>query len=303
VVRVLLEAGADKEVANKNGMTPLNNAALNGHEAVVVLLLEAGADKEAATRLGATPLYNAALKGHEAVVRLLLEAGAGKETANKNGKTLKIAAENGHAAVVVLLLEAGADKEAADNDGWTPLFSAASAGHEAVVRVLLEAGADKEAANNDGATPLYSAAYNGDEAVVRLLLEAGADDRDGRALRYALDGDHFTEARLLLERGVGASVFADLGFFAARGVAFAESLLAEAGIPCDWFPDDEALTARDEEVAAVLAQWRRGEHPRQLARAALEAALLSTSHEAPPDVARLCGDYLAAPRLRRERGE
>ena len=68
-------------------------AASRGHEAVVRLLLEAGADKEAKNNGGWTPLIIAAMNGHEAIVRLLLEAGADKEAKNKDGWTPLIGGE------------------------------------------------------------------------------------------------------------------------------------------------------------------------------------------------------------------
>ena len=56
VVRLLLEAGADKDAATQPGATALMFVAKNGHLEVVRLLLEAGADKDAATEPGATAL-------------------------------------------------------------------------------------------------------------------------------------------------------------------------------------------------------------------------------------------------------
>ena len=41
--RLLIEAGADINLANSSGNTPLSVAARNGHIAIVKLLLEAGA--------------------------------------------------------------------------------------------------------------------------------------------------------------------------------------------------------------------------------------------------------------------
>ena len=52
VVRVLLEAGADKNVARQDGATALMAAAQNGHWEVVRVLLDAGADKNAESKTG-----------------------------------------------------------------------------------------------------------------------------------------------------------------------------------------------------------------------------------------------------------
>jgi len=56
VARVLLEAGADANVAADDGETPLQVAAQCGHLAVVKVLLEAGADAIMAADNGVTPL-------------------------------------------------------------------------------------------------------------------------------------------------------------------------------------------------------------------------------------------------------
>ena len=206
VVRLLLEAGADKDVARQNGATVLQTAAYNGHSDVVRLLLEGGAEKDAARQTGATALHIAAQNGHVDVARLLLEAGADKDAAMHNGATaLYIAAQNGHSDVVRLLLEAGAEKEAARQTGTTALHVAAQYGHVDVARLLLEAGANKNAAMQDGKTALHVAAQNGHVDVARMLLEAGADKtaamQDGTALHLASQFGHTDVARLLLEAG------------------------------------------------------------------------------------------------------
>ena len=115
------------------------------------LLLEAGANKDAKDNYGNTPLFVAAMNGHEAVVRLLLEAGADKEAKSKggffnNGKTaLDLAREKGHTSIVAVLGGSAADKEAAEKVAaekvaWmagSELYSAARDGKTEEVRRLL----------------------------------------------------------------------------------------------------------------------------------------------------------------------
>ena len=90
--------------AHANGCpwdTPLCNAAIRGDEAVVRALIEAGADVNLARGIGATPLYIAAHNGQEAVVRALIELGADVNQASDDGTTpLCVAALEGHEAIV-----------------------------------------------------------------------------------------------------------------------------------------------------------------------------------------------------------
>ena len=86
---------------------------LNGHEEIVKLLLDAGANKEATSSSGGTRgLFLAAAAANEAVVKLLLEAGANKDAMDKFGETALVMATNeGHDAVVALLKPPAADED------------------------------------------------------------------------------------------------------------------------------------------------------------------------------------------------
>ena len=87
VVRLLLEAGADKNLADNDGSTALMCAALWEKVEVMRLLLEAGADMNMADIDGNTALMHAAGEGNHGALRLLVEAGADKNLKNKNGET------------------------------------------------------------------------------------------------------------------------------------------------------------------------------------------------------------------------
>ncbi|CAE7566545.1 mask, partial [Symbiodinium pilosum] len=79
IVRLLLEAGANKNATDPENRTALMLAAETGHLEITRLLLEAGADKDLKTALCTTALMVAAQKGHVEIARLLLDAGANKD--------------------------------------------------------------------------------------------------------------------------------------------------------------------------------------------------------------------------------
>ena len=70
-VWVLLENGADPNMKNGKGETPLMAAAVRGNEDIVKLLLEKGADAKARDNDGETAVDKARRKHHSEIVKLL----------------------------------------------------------------------------------------------------------------------------------------------------------------------------------------------------------------------------------------
>eukprot|EP00439_Symbiodinium_sp_Y106_P049526 s289_g6.t1 len=175
VVRLLLEAGAEKDCNDRDGITAVMLASAFGRFDVVRM----------------TALMIASQGGHFGVVRLLLEAGAEKDCKDRDGTTaLMFPSENGHLDVVSLLLGAGADKDCWEHlelsykqweleddvprAGRTALMKASEQGHLEVARLLLEAGADKDCWDYGGMTAIMIASESGHTHVASLLVEAGA---------------------------------------------------------------------------------------------------------------------------------
>ena len=142
LVKKKIESGADVNVKNNNGYTPLFLASEKGYTEIVKLLLEYGADVNVKTNYENTPLYCASINGHTEIVKLLLDRGADVNVKNNNGYTpLLCASSNGHTEIVKLLLEHGADVNVKNNNGGTPLYWASSRGYTEVVTLLKQYGA------------------------------------------------------------------------------------------------------------------------------------------------------------------
>jgi ankyrin repeat protein len=174
MVKLLLEHGADVNLASPSGATALMRAAGDFDKAE--LLLARGAKVDAKSNLGRTPLLiAAAFPGNVKTVRLLLSRGAKANDQDQFGDTcLTSASKRGDAEMVKALIEAGAEVGAgASWFGRPPLVWAAEEGNMETVACLLEHGASKVQQHLDMA--LSSAAWRGPVAAVRLLIEHGAN--------------------------------------------------------------------------------------------------------------------------------
>ena len=171
-VRTLIEAGADVNLRNKDGLTPLMMASKMGRIEVVKLLLKAKADVNARQSNGWSALFAAAAGNHVEVVRCLTENGAELNTKDTSGRALLgLAAYAGYDAIVGILLENGAEVDTRNGRTQeTPLIAACQEGHVGVAKLLLEHGADVNAERRDGANALHMATWNEHADVVRILL-------------------------------------------------------------------------------------------------------------------------------------
>jgi uncharacterized protein len=75
-VRILIDQGADVNMTQAGGYTPLHQAAAAGLEELTRILLEAGADPCLCCDQGKTPADYARARNHEAVLQQLSAARA-----------------------------------------------------------------------------------------------------------------------------------------------------------------------------------------------------------------------------------
>jgi ankyrin repeat protein len=214
IVRLLLEAGANRDVRDATGWNALRWAK-NGKSQEVVDLLERVGLRDGGEADDA--LLAAVWKKDVEAVRTRLEARADPNTRDSRGVTpLVIAARNGDVDAVDLLLRAGADPSGATPHDATPLIGAARQGHVPVIERLLAAGADVRHRDRIMETALYTAANWRREAAVRTLLAANADPNDG-SLRVAALRGNISIARLLLDGGADPARDPLVLYEAARG--------------------------------------------------------------------------------------
>ncbi len=172
----LVKAGAELEIRDSAGRTPLIVAAFASHEAVVKQLAKAGADLNALENRAYDIVTIASVANDLEMLDLALDLGAsaGNITSPYDGTALIAAAHLGHHEVVDSLIKADAPLDHINNLGWTALIEAVVLGdggenHVETARLLLNAGADKLIGDSQGITPLDHAKSRGYLEMVRLL--------------------------------------------------------------------------------------------------------------------------------------
>src|SRR3990167_2308082 len=97
--------GADPNIANPHGRTPLYGASFYDHLEIVRELLRAGADPNITDTHGTSPLYLASEYGYPEVVKELLRTGADPNLVDIHGETALIAASREDHSEIIELLE------------------------------------------------------------------------------------------------------------------------------------------------------------------------------------------------------
>ena len=102
----MIARGASLAGRNREGGTPLHDAALAGHSEIINLLLARGAAIDCRdSSTGATPLMEAVSLGHADAAALLLKRGADPKLADFTGRTALSRARQAQEPLLVQLLE------------------------------------------------------------------------------------------------------------------------------------------------------------------------------------------------------
>jgi ankyrin repeat protein len=202
-----------------SGNTALSIAVQHSHLDAVQFLINQGANVNIQNTSGMTPLmFNIKEKERNgdvtlAIGNLLLKQGALIDAKDFSGKTALMYAMTYENAD--MLIKHGASATATDNSGKPPLHHIAT-GENGVVQVLLENGADINAIDKEGNTALIylvqSAPLNASQEIIDVmdrLISQGADihieGKKGDALIHAIKNNNFGFINLLAEEGANTT--------------------------------------------------------------------------------------------------
>lgn len=231
-VPILLDAGANPYITNKEGLDAFLVAAVHGKDAILDTLLSYasacpdqshwtyGLSRHDGSGSGpgwttiyhvcealhvagqinriygkGTLLHETALHGREELFRALLQNHADPTIGDHVGRRpIHVASNKGHTTIVDLLMCAnGADVNVLDDGHRSCLHMAAEGGHIETVEKLISYGADVNVLDGKQRSPIHLAAMRGHTETIETLLSHGA--APGLADTYGLHPLHFAAWR------------------------------------------------------------------------------------------------------------
>uniref|UniRef100_A0A3Q1H3L9 Ankyrin repeat and SOCS box containing 14a n=1 Tax=Acanthochromis polyacanthus TaxID=80966 RepID=A0A3Q1H3L9_9TELE len=180
VVETLLKRGEKLQPGSLEASI-LFEASASGDPAVIRLLLEYGADANIAKHSGHMPIHRVAHRGHLQALQLLLPVTSMSDVNDSGMSPLHSAAAGGHTNCIKVLLDAGYDpnymlhpwvRRSYDDERKSALFFAVTNNDVPTAKLLLEAGA---MANQDPVKCLQVALRLGNYELINMLLRYGAN--------------------------------------------------------------------------------------------------------------------------------
>ncbi|RWS28105.1 rabankyrin-5-like isoform X2 [Leptotrombidium deliense] len=208
VVQTLLEFGANVNIQDAEGKTPLHVAIINQHPVIISLLLSHPALKlDIRDKYGSTPFATAmTIKNNKAAQAILdRDSNAAEKFDGKGRNFLHLAIQKGDIESVLFLLSINVNihSKVQDNSQLSPLHLAVEVGSEMIVRNLLLAGANVNDLTVQKQTPLHIAAEHDHHTICSILIENGVkfdavDVNLNNALHVACQKGNLAACKVLL---------------------------------------------------------------------------------------------------------
>ncbi|NIP28611.1 MAG: hypothetical protein GWN67_28130 [Phycisphaerae bacterium] len=200
-IKLLLSDGADVNLKDNDGYTPLFYAIWQRNVDMANLFISHRAEVNLFDETNSTPLHYAVWSADMDMIKLLVEKGADINAGDRKDKTplqyaighmkgnlvdlllagetmyptLHLSAAKGDLAGIKSFIEKGINIDEKDTIGWTPFLWAASTGRINVCQFLISKGDNVNAKNQDGVTPLHVACLFGQKDVAKLLIRKNVD--------------------------------------------------------------------------------------------------------------------------------
>ncbi|KAE8141014.1 ankyrin repeat-containing domain protein [Aspergillus pseudotamarii] len=166
IARLLVDNGADVNLSDCDGRTPLSFAAERSNDNTITMLLEKGAAVDAKDNTGRTPLsWAAENSNNENGIRILLDNGAALESKDDVGRT-PLSWTAGRCKNYVFHVRAWGYYNPWNSEGWNDMN---------IMRILLQAGANVESRDINGRTPLSWVAQSSHTEIFQVLPEREND--------------------------------------------------------------------------------------------------------------------------------
>ena len=217
LARLLINAGADVNAANNEGVTPLNvhyfskfsGNCRNEHTQCINLLLNTKAiDVNAVDQHGVTPLISAARNRHVDCLISLLRAGADVNKTDCFGYSALNTAALRDVKCSDVLIDAGADVNLSRNDGLSPLMFAVKSDDPECAQRILDAGGDLHATMKNGNTVVFCVIDNTSVVTAKWAylngISINLNNKDGQNLfDYHLAQRYLSEQTLMVAIAAG----------------------------------------------------------------------------------------------------
>ncbi|MHC4604941.1 MAG: ankyrin repeat domain-containing protein [Planctomycetota bacterium] len=231
IIRSLIAKGAQINLKDQHGETPLHHAAEHGSTRIAEFLIANGADVNAKNSKGETALHCATFWGYRQIIELLIAHGADINAKTNEGQTaMDIATQQDYPGLSTLLRESGqAQSYRSDSTGeiarkarnYATLHQAVRSGDIEIIRWFIANGADVNEKNYwPGETVLHVAAYEGRKDIAEVLIASGANVNaksrqrtmgtkvtagDRTPLHHAAARGHKDVAELLIAKGANVN--------------------------------------------------------------------------------------------------